>query len=128
MLFRSLGGVAARRHFEELLAQSPVGVDHERRTLGDADQPARHPERRRDRVVGVADEREPQLLLLCELGVGVDWVDAATDDLRAECREVVQEAVELNGFDDSARCAVFGIEVKDGALAGRADVVCGAVV
>ena len=72
---------------------------------------ARHAEGRRNRVVGVAEQRERAARMRsANFRLALTGSTLAPITCTAERRELVEEAVELNGFDRSARGVGLGIE------------------
>jgi hypothetical protein len=78
-------------------------------------------------LADVADQRHLQVVLLDPLLIGSRGVDAGADDLDAQLAELVEQAVELNGFGRSATSVGFRVEPQNGAPAGRPQVEAGAV-
>jgi hypothetical protein len=106
----------------------------------DASEPLSDIEDLSDIVVGVVDHRQPHVVPGRPPPVRLRPVDGDADDLEVQCRELIEQAVELNGCDRSGTPggdepvaelideAALGGEPEDGALARRTEIKGPAVV
>src|SRR3954449_7180883 len=106
-------------HAPHDLRHVAVGVDHERRARVRVLALLRDAVGLAQRVLGVGQQRERQLVLRLELLVRGDGVGADAEHLRARALELAPGVADAAGLARAAGRVVLGIEVEDDRLAAQ---------